>query len=201
MVRAKQQFKDSIVRVKTLDALFTHLHITLHFRSIEIDDLLRSEIVYIVSALDKLIHELVRIGMLQSFSSTRLKTASYSKFPLNLNVLTNINSGAQPPTVVFERHIIDSHSHLAFQDPEKIANALSLIWSEIHKWQRIAVAMGTNEADLKTQLKNIVIRRNQIVHESDLDLSTGDIQPILQTDVQDIVNFIELLGETICSLV
>lgn len=112
-----------------------------------------------------------------------------------------MNSGGTPPELVFSHHIAECHRHLSFQDPDKISSILPLIWSETHKWQAIARVMGLTESDVKTKLKNIVIRRNQIVHESDLDLSTGDIQSISQTDVQDIIQFLKALGDAIFSLV
>ncbi|SEN25035.1 hypothetical protein SAMN05192574_102908 [Mucilaginibacter gossypiicola] len=201
MLSAKRQFDESMSRVNELDSLFTHLNTTLRFPSASISDLLRSEVVYSVSALDKLIHELVKEGMVEIFLLRRPRTSAYSKFPLTLDIVNNINLGVIPPELVFARHISESHRHLSFQDPDKISSILPLIWAEPHKWQTIALAMGLTEADVKTKLKNIVIRRNQIVHESDLDLSTGDIQPISQTDVRDIVQFIVLLGNTIFSLV
>jgi hypothetical protein len=78
---------------------------------------------------------------------------------------------------------------------------LSLIWHENHKWQKIATEMGMTQNNLKTELKNIVIRRNQIVHEGDFDLFTGDIQPIIHSDAQQSVEFIDNLGNTIYDLV
>ena len=57
MHRAKQRFDDAIARVRNLDTLFNHLTVTLRYSSNDVDDILRSEIVYAVSAFDKLIHE------------------------------------------------------------------------------------------------------------------------------------------------
>jgi hypothetical protein len=53
----------------------------------------------------------------------------------------------------------------------------------------------------KTTLKNIVLRRNQIVHESDIDLLTGIEQDIVKEDVADSVTFISKLGNEIFNLV
>jgi hypothetical protein len=57
------------------------------------------------------------------------------------------------------------------------------------------------EEDVKVTLKNIVIRRNQIVHESDLELSTGTLQIIQHIDVTESLSFIRRLGNCIYDLV
>ncbi len=96
--------------------------------------------------------------------------------------------------------IISKHKYLAFQEPEKITNALSLIWDEQHKWQKISEPFPIPESDVKILLKNIVIRRNQIVHESDIDLFTGSLLPIIRSDVEENVDFVEKLGNQIYDL-
>jgi hypothetical protein len=50
-------------------------------------------------------------------------------------------------------------------------------------------------------MKNIVIRRNQIVHEADIDLMTGLVQDIIHNDVQVSVNFVEAVANCIYSLI
>jgi len=48
----------------------------------------------------------------------------------------------------------------------------------------------------RTKLKSIVSRRNQIVHEADIDLRTNSRNPIDKTDVNEAVEFILKLGES-----
>jgi hypothetical protein len=57
--------------------------------------------------------------------------------------------------------------------------------------------MQINERDVKTQLETLVTRRNQIVHEADLNIQDGSKNNISDTDVKDSVNFIEKLGNAI----
>lgn len=202
MQRAKSIFDDGIKRVRNIDTLFVHLTTALGFNPIDVSDLLRSEIVYVLSSFDRLIHDLVKIGMVDSFKGNRTTTNAYKNFNISLNQLEAINNASVPPAeFVFEQSIVSSHKYLSFQDPDKVSEALSLIWLENHKWQKIATEMGMNQNDLKTELKNIVIRRNQIVHEGDLDLFTGNIQSIIHSDTQQSVNFIDKLGNSIYVLV
>lgn len=202
MLRAKQIFDFGINRVRNIDSLFVHLTTILGFNPAEVSDLLRSEIVYSVSSFDRLMHDLVKVGMVDSFKGLRTPTNAYKNFSISLNQFDAINSASVPPAeFVFEQTIMASHKHLSFQDPDKVSEALSLIWHENHKWQKIATEMGMNQADVKTELKNIVIRRNQIVHEGDFDLFTGNIQPIIHADTQQSVDFINALANTIYDLV
>lgn len=197
MQRAFDQFKDSMKYVKELDALYVHLKDTLHLPN-DLTDLLRAEWVYTVSAMDKLIHELIRIGMIEAFQGRRTRTSKFSSFGVSTNTLTTtLSTAVPPPEYWFEQEVIERHKTLSFQAPEKIADALSLIWDEQHKWQVLATATGIAQATLTTKLKTIISRRNQIVHEADLDLLSGVRNNIDKTDIDDVVPFIENLSEKI----
>jgi len=70
------------------------------------DDLLRSQVVYAVSAFDKLIHDLVRIGMVQIFSGVRPATARYLSESISIELHGNLVSATVPPKeYVFEQAI------------------------------------------------------------------------------------------------
>ena len=79
MQRAFDQFQGNMKYVKELDALFVHLTDTLHLPN-DLTDILRAEWVYSVSAMDKLIHELVRIGMIEAFQGRRVRTKKFKSF-------------------------------------------------------------------------------------------------------------------------
>lgn len=203
MLNAKNSFDNSNERVKKIHELYIHLKNELHFNSDFIDDLLRSEIVYIVSALDKFIHDIVKVGILESFNGLRTNTSAYNGFSISM---LQFNSLANPltPSIssqILENIIVENHKHLSFQDPDKISQALSLIWTENHKWKKIADYLGVDEKNLKVELRNIIIRRNQIVHEADMDLFTNTIQEINSADVENSTIFIADLIDAIYNLV
>jgi hypothetical protein len=186
MQTAHNQFLHNITYVKELDSLYRFLKDTQSLSN-DLSDLLRAEIVYAVSALDKLVHELVRIGMIQAFNGSRIKTKSFDGFTLSAKTLDKIKSTAiermqnptrpplqdELPEYWFEQEILLKHKSNSYQDPKKIGEGLSLIWQEEHKWQTIATMLNLNERDTKTQLETIVSRRNQIVHEADINLQTN----------------------------
>lgn len=202
MLQAKRRFDAGIERVRNLHALYIHLSATLHLPTDNVSDVLRSELAYVVSSLDKFIHDLVKEGMIETFLGRRPATNTYENFGITLRQFEAIKTATlPPPEIVFENAVVSSHKHLSFQDPDKIASVLSLIWNEPYKWKKIASCMGKTEYDIRVELKNIVIRRNQIVHEGDIDPMTSQVQAIHETDVKNSVDFIESLAHCIFSLV
>lgn len=202
-MRAKSRFDSGIQRIRNLDSVYTHLVSNLHYPENDVSDILRSELVYVISSFDRFIHDVVKQGMVESFLGTRVATNAYKNFSISLEQVEAIKHANQtpPPETIFENAIRDNHKHLAFQDPKKVVEALSLIWLEEHKWQQIAICMSLTENDVRVELKNIIIRRNQIVHEGDIELLTGNIQPIIYTDTKRSVDFIESLVNCIFGLI
>lgn len=163
-------------------------------------DLLRWQWVLSVSALDKYIHDIVAAGMVDQYLNRRPTTPKFDAFQLSMKAFANISS-APMPEYEFRNEVIRKNSFLAFQEPDKIADALSFIWNEPNKWSVISGNMATHidPATLKTKLKNIVVRRNQIVHEGDC-LSTNIPliqQPISRSDTEDVIQFITDLVDAI----
>lgn len=166
------------------------------------EDLLRSKVVYSVSAFDKLIHDLVRVGMVEIFLGRRPPTAKYNNEPISLQSAQQLESATTPPReFIFEQLVQAKLKLLSFQDPDKVADALSYIWPEQHKWQRIAYAIGTDEKTARTTLKLIVSRRNSIVHEADMDPATHTKLPITKLEADAVSSFLLSLGNAIGALV
>lgn len=198
MKQAKVVFQALMSQKNVTSALYDYLSVN----KIPLDssDLLRWQWVLAVSALDKYIHDIVADGMVEQYINKRPHTPKFDAFQLSVNTFFNIKS-APVPEMEFRNEVIRKNSYLAFQEPNKIADALSFIWDEQHKWDVISSNMATpiSSSDLKTKLKNIVVRRNQIVHEGDC-LSTNiplTQQPITLSDSQDVIQFITELVDAI----
>jgi hypothetical protein len=197
MLNALAQFDNSIALIKDNDALYEYLVENQKLPN-DLSDILRAELVYAVSALDKLIHELVRIGMIQIFLGNRPKTAKFENFSISLKTYTAMQyASIESPVYFFEQEIVMKHKHLSFQEPEKIADALSLIWDEKQKWQKISASLNMSDDQVRKKLKIIVNRRNQIVHEADIDIQTNIRSNIDRIDVINDVDFIDRLGQSI----
>ena len=200
MVNAYQCFCTLMQDTKNTCALYDYLHQVVK-PPYDYNDLLRWQWAQSVSALDKLIHDIVRIGMRESFSGNRPITDKFSNFAINFSTYQQLQQNQLSAPLVFEQYVTAKNKTLSFQEPDKISDGLSYIWAEPHKWQAIATQMGKAENAVRTELKNISIRRNQIVHEGDYITSNTSRQSIEKADVDEVSDFIELLGTAIYTLV
>jgi len=201
MLNAKGVFHKNIRQANELGGLYEHLSTTVAIPA-QFDDLLRSQIVDAVSAFDKLMHDLIRIGMVKIFDNQRPPTSKYLSETVAIQHLPSLATGAiPPPPVRFEEIVREKLSKLSFQDPVKIAEGLSYIWNETQKWQQIAQGLGMSDDDAKRKQKLIVTRRNAIVHEADLDPVTNTKQAITRAEATETSDFLLMLGNRICDLV
>lgn len=198
MKQAKVVFQALMSQRNVSSTLYDYIS----FNKIPLDasDLLRWQWVVAVSALDKYIHDIVTDGMVEQYINKKPHTPKFDTFQLSMKTIIDIQS-APVPEIAFRNEVIRKNSYLAFQDPDKIADALSFIWNVPNKWDVISRNMATpiSSSDLKIKLKNIVVRRNQIVHEGDC-LSTNIPlmqQPITIFDTQDVIQFITELVNAI----
>lgn len=201
MLNSRQVFQRNIQQARELGILYDHLSNTVGIPR-QFDDLLRSQIVNSLSAFDKLMHDLIRIGMVRIFEGKRPPTAKYLNEVIAIQHLPGLAFGAAPPPAVrFEEVIREKLSTLSFQDPKKISDGLSYIWNENQKWQRIAMGLGVSDRVAKLTQRLIATRRNAIVHEADLDPVTNQKQGISRTEATDISDFLFTLGNRIYDLV
>jgi hypothetical protein len=199
MKPALEIFRSNLERVRSIHALHESFSRRLT-AAVDLSDILRAEMVLIVSALDHFIHELARIGIMETWQGKRTATAAYLRFPVSLGVAADI-ANSHDAASSLETEIRMRHSFLSFQQPDGIADAVRL-FSDIKLWNKVAAALGEDPQTLKATLKLIVERRNKIAHEADVDPSyPGQKWPISPADTQDALTLVEKVGETIFKLV
>lgn len=196
MLFAYEKFEKLVEDTKNVHTLYEYIENVMK-APFDYSDLLRWQWIQCVSAFDKLIHDLVRIGMIEVFQGQRIATAKFNTFSLDYLSYNEMLNNPIQRVQIFEQKIILKHSYLAFQDPGKVADALSYIWNENDKWLKIANKVGVDKNTCLIKLKNIVSRRNQIVHEGDYADTLSQRQEIYSSDVVDIRNFILKVGEGI----
>jgi hypothetical protein len=201
MLDAKALFQSSMRSAEDLTGLYDYLLKT-HSVPFPFDDLLRAQVMYVLSAFDKLAHDLIRIGMVQTYLGKRPSTEKFRMETITIELHSDIISASIPPAeLLFEAAISRKLGFLSFQDPDKLADGLSLIWPEKHKWRTIADKIGMPVNEARTTLKLISMRRNAIVHESDIDLFSNSKRAITSADCADITGFIGVCGNAIVDLV
>ena len=218
MTNAIRVFKDGVNETRKMTVVYSHFVNDLNISHDEISDILRAQIVNVVSAFDRLIHELVTIGVVEIFLNKRVQTKKFLNQPFKAETLIKSIELSKPdfipssinenPQYLIEKEMREKLSYLAFQAPEKVKDALSYIWDNEQKALTIAVKMGITGANdndkrnkLEQELKLIVDRRNQIVHEGDIDPITNSKRLIDTKISSDAIDFIEKLGESIYELV
>ena len=188
-------------RVKSLGALHTAFE-QLTTPSVDLTDLLRAQIVMIVSALDHYIHEITRVGMLEIYDGERSQTQTFLRFQVTLNAaMKGISESRENGWL--DTEIRERHGHLAFQRPDNIADAVRL-FSSCELWPSVADQLNLTVQDTKNRLRAIINRRNQIAHEADLDPSypgAGNRWPISPSDITNSLDFILNVCEAIHSAV
>lgn len=188
-----EQFRENIARIRDLNALQATIE-GLTTGAVDLGDILRAEVVMLVSALDYFVHEVVRIKLLAVYTSGVEFTPAGSAFRVSLASVRDFASDRTENTWL-EQEIRVSHSWQSFQKPDKIAEAFRLI-STVKLWDTVAVELATDAASVKAQLATIVDRRNKIAHEADLDPTNPRSRwPIDRAMVEDAIQFVERLGE------
>ncbi|MDH5729601.1 MAG: HEPN domain-containing protein [Gammaproteobacteria bacterium] len=193
-MRAIDSFRLNISRARELGELYKALS-AITTTALSIDDLLRSQIVMSVSAVDHYIHEVVRQGMIAIYEGSRPAVPGFSKFQVSLSEAKN-----SIPTMTsdwVDSAIRQSHSFLSFQHPDKLADAIRLVHAD-PLWPALEIRMSLPARDIKEQLKLIVDRRNKIAHEADIDPSyPGTRWPIAYSDSVSTTDFLVCLVESI----
>ena len=187
-------------RVRALGGLY-HAFGQLTTPAVDLTDLLRSQIVLAVSAMDLYIHEITRIGMLEGYDGKRPQTTkAFSRFQVAMDAV--IEAIARPGhNEWLESEIRKKHGYQSFQHPKKIAEAVKL-FSECKLWPSVAAELGSTAKEVKDRLIVIVNRRNQIAHEADLMPNDPTMRwSISAADAEEAVNFIKDVCEAIDEIV
>lgn len=198
MKKAIDSFDESIQRTIELGGLYTAIR-NLTTPVVDATDILRSQIVFAVSALDNLIHEITVYGILEIYDGARPTTDAYDKFHIPLSGLT------YSAKYVLDRNTLEAivrekHGYLAFQRPDKIADAIRL-FSPVALWNEVSKVIGEDTKRVKERLNLVVDRRNKIAHEADADPSyPGARWPISESLVCDVLKLVEGVGHAVCAV-
>lgn len=207
MISSWNNFSSNINEVKKLGELYDHMVKSLKLPGEDLVDLLRVQLVNTISAFDRLIHDFVRIGIvnqMKGIDSMTLKTGS--RFQFDAKSFVELSNLSDSPKDQIKKHsILETRTELvlksmSFQNPEKIKDALSYIWDEPHKWDKLSKGMFMKEDELTTKLSLYVDRRNQIVHEADFDRLSHSRKTITRQTIDECIDLYYNLGRQVAIL-
>lgn len=161
-------------------------------------DILRSQVVFLMSALDFYMHEIVRYRLLKIFLGELPKTESYKNFIVSIETLEEALKN--PETVDWlSEEIILRHSHKSFMASKAIKEVLSLISNE--KIYNLACkALGKENGEVNQLIDEIYSRRNQIAHQSDQIYNQEGQNSIFKEDIERYIDFIQTFVQKIHDL-
>lgn len=201
MYNAFLNFKNNLEESKALSALYSYLVETVH-TPMPYDDVLRAQFVYSVSAFDKFMHDIILIGLVDTYIGSRPPTDKYHGEVLPMRTINILSSSTLPPPEFHFREAMRAKLKIvSYQDPGKISDGLSYIWRENQKWVKVAAKMGLTDEAVKRKLRLIADRRNAIVHESDMNPATQRKFEIDVESTNEITQFLEDCGSAIYDLV
>ena len=203
MTKAYEQFNININGLNNLTVVYEAF--VKKVSPLDISDILRSQIVLAVSALDCYFHDLCEEAMLYIFEYKNFVTNnSFRNFAISMDTLHQIANTSLASEKIFflSKEIKRKNSYKSFQEPKNISEALSYIGvSKV--WVKVGIILGKESSDLQKQLSLIVARRNQIAHESDINptLGIGEKYDIDNTIVKETIDFIKEIVRTIESVI
>jgi hypothetical protein len=206
MKKSWDYFVVSIGEIRKLSHLYDEMQKVVLDKS-ELSDLLRIQLVNAVSAFDKFLHDLVRIGVVSQLKgSMDMEKKTLSTIHIDADTYIRLSKLSASAYDQLELHrLLENRVELvlktmSFQRPEKIKDALSYIWSESNKWNKLATEMSLSENELRDSICLYVDRRNQIVHEGDFDPISTSRRPIEPKDVENCVALYYNLGKQVAIL-
>lgn len=195
-----KSFEKNIESIKMLDNIYKYFSNQL--QAIDLSEILRAELVLLVSAFDCYIHDIVKHGMLEIFNGQRKTNSKFTEFRIPMSFVQQIilaDSDIQKKQLI-EAAIKKTNSKNSFQSPSIIDNTLQFI-SVKNIWGQIKDDIGMEPCDIKHKLGLIVNRRNKIAHEADIDSITDEKTEILHEDIIDSIDFVSKVTNAIDKII
>lgn len=188
-------FEDNICSAESLEPIY--LFIANKAENMDATYLLRAEYVLIVSALDTYVHMVIEDRLVDNLFDICTDQGEFC-VPISMvkRILSLQNELMQNEVMRDERkrdlcryYIRERLRKDSYQSPKSLEYAFGLIGIR-RIWSSVKTGMGMESDSVKNKLGLIVNRRNMIVHESDRNRVTGEIQQIDLQTVLDCKSFI-----------
>ena len=143
------------------------------------EDIWRSQIVFLDSALDFYIHEIVKYGIVKMFNGDWAESTDYKKLKVRLSFAVDLAQNPNSASKLLEE-IDEMNKYSCFMGAKKLKEQLVFI--------DVNYSLRNSDKNLLNDLYN---RRNQIAHQSDRIPGQQQKQPISKSYVEDFINKIE----------
>lgn len=168
---------------------------------VDVMDLYRSAWVMAVAALDHWVFEEIHHRMVALLMQpTGPKPAGFYRLELPVDLFDRVYHQREPVREIFEEFVRKQFSHKSFQNPVNIKDGFKYVtdvglWSAVAKQDSRANGTLLKEKDVTAKLKRIMARRNQIVHQSDIDTERpGRRCPVKAEEVRNVIDDLKNLA-------
>lgn len=150
-------------------------------------NILRSQVAFLLSCVDYYFHEIIKYGILEIIRGERKKTSFLTKCLISVDSLIEYISNSSKEEVL-ENEIIYRNSYKTFLDPDKINESLKMIMTK-DIFNELYISFGKqSKKELKEELLVIYKRRNSIVHQMDFNTETGNQNYISYDEVKKYID-------------
>ncbi len=197
-------FRDNINRINNRFEIVDLL--SKHKKTKEANDILRFQIVFVMSSLDFFMHEIYSYGLLKIFKKETPKTRGYNNYKVPLKLLEQALYDSENIDEYLKQAFIDINDSYTFMSSGRIRVLLNVITSE-DEFSKVERALKNkkiidNDKKLDNILDDIYERRNKIAHQTDIDHGDDDKNIIARSEVEYYIdvttNFVEELYKIIC---
>ena len=196
-------FRSNIQSVKELHAL--HGHFSNILKAMDLSEMLRSEYVLVISAMDRFLHDIVKERLLKIDirDVVNLNISAQKEYPISLFTVKSLLDSPDELTrnQLLETDLKKSLEKISFQSSKSIESAMTLIGCK-KLWSKLGKQLSLPPEDIKKRLDIIIRRRNIIAHQADISNDvTLEKNNIERLDVDEEIIFIEKIVETINRIV
>ncbi|EHP46925.1 MAG: hypothetical protein E7D79_15490 [Clostridium perfringens] len=162
-------------------------------------DILRSQIVLLMSSVDFYIHEIVKYGIIKIFKGEKNKTKEYKAFIVSIEC---VEKAIKNPESIdwLEENIIVQNKYKSFMALNKINNALKIISDKNildNSIKKVASDLGKEISEIRYVMKIMNERRNCIAHQTDRDPIKCNINDI---SIEEVKNGIYIVSKLILDI-
>lgn len=196
-------FRKNIARIREQYKIVDYLMSKQEYEAA--NDILRFQIVYVMSALDFFMHEILVYCFIKIFNNELPKTEKYYEYRVPLRLIEQALYDQENFEFYLTNALIDINSNLTFMAPNRLKELLNIITPE----DDFALA----EENLKKKgiikpgvrlirlLDEIYDRRNKIAHQTDINHGSDEPNIITKQDVEYYVDVIAHFVEELFTII
>jgi RiboL-PSP-HEPN len=200
-----KRFKDNIENIKSRFRLYNQL--VQQKMDEEAEDVLRFQIVYLMSALDFYMHELYSYGLLKIFNKQGKKSFRYKEYRVPLSLVEVALYDGENITRHLKETFTEINSSFTYMHPNKIRELLNVIANgdefDYIEERLKKISILKHQEQLESVLEKIYHRRNRISHQTDIEHGKELKNTISKDEVMrytDIVSIlVDELHQMVCS--